>query len=114
MASSTISEGLRHNLLIHTYRRMTPHLRSEWEVEHILGKPDIERARRYFDSVRVARFFHLATIAAVPFRNTPLFPAVRRVLDAVDRVLLRIPVLRWQAWMAVFVLAKPRKPAGAR
>ena len=30
-------EAMRHNPLIHWYRHRTPHLRTEWEVEHILG-----------------------------------------------------------------------------
>ncbi len=106
------TEALRHNLLIHTYRRLTPRLRSAWEIGHILGKPDIDQARRFFDRVEVARFFHLATIAAVVFRRTRVFPVIRATLEAVDRVLLRIPWLRWQAWMAVFVLARPRKAEG--
>ena len=105
------TEALRHNLAIHAYRKLTPHLRSEWEVDHILGKPEIERARESFDGVKVAKFFHLASIAAVPFRNVPGFDLLRRALDAVDTVLLRIPGLRWQAWMAVFVLSRPRKGA---
>lgn len=102
------TEALRHNILIDAYRRYTPHLRSAWEVDHILGKPEIERAREYFRDVRVVRFFHLATIAAIPFRSTALFPFLRRALAAVDAVLLRVPGLRWQAWMAVFVLASPK------
>jgi SAM-dependent methyltransferase len=106
-------EGLRHNALIHAYRRLTPHLRSEWEVAHILGKRDIEQARYYFGRVEVARFFHLATIAAVPFRDLSMFSALLRALDAVDRLLLKVPVLKWQAWMAVFVLGRPlKRPAG--
>jgi SAM-dependent methyltransferase len=106
------TEALRHNPIIQRYRRRTPHLRTAWEVDHILGKPEIERARRYFDDVRVARFFHLATIAAVPLRGTAVFPGVLRLLEAADAVLLRIPGLKWQAWMAVFVLSRPkaRKP----
>lgn len=102
-------EALRHNLLIHFYRKMTPHLRSAWELEHILGKKEIQVARQYFGKVNVAKFFHLATIAAVPFRNLPFFALMRRTLEAVDSVLLHLPLLKWQAWMAVFVLAHPKK-----
>lgn len=101
------TEALRHNIIFHTYRKLTPHLRSEWEVAHILGRSDIIKARKYFDHVKVARFFHLATIAAVPFRNMPGFSILRKSLELVDRVLLSIPGLRWQAWMAVFILGRP-------
>lgn len=105
------TEALRHNIFFHTYRKMTPHLRSEWEVDHILGKKEIELAKSYFEEVEVARFFHLATLAAVPFRNTSVFKPIQRGLELVDSVLLNLPGLKWQAWMAVFVLSKPKKAA---
>jgi ubiquinone/menaquinone biosynthesis C-methylase UbiE len=107
------TEALRHNPFFHLYRKMTPHLRSEWETEHILGKQDIERAKQYFDGVEVAKFFHLAALAAVPFRRLPFFNSLRRGLEALDSVLFKIPGVKWQAWMAVFVLSHPRKRVAA-
>ncbi len=104
-----VTEALRHNLLIHWYRKLTPHLRSAWETEHILGKEEIFSASRYFGAVRVERFFHLATLGAVPFRNLSLFVPVLNLLQAVDTALLRLPWLKWQSWMAVFVLEQPIK-----
>jgi SAM-dependent methyltransferase len=103
------TEALRHNILIHVYRKLTPHLRSAWETEHILGKEDIEMATHYFDNVEVLEFFHLFTIGAVPFRNLPIFEPIRRRLKALDSVILRLPLLKWQAWMVVFVLSRPIK-----
>jgi len=103
------TEALRHNPLFHLYRRMTPHLRTEWEIEHILDKEEIERARKYFQRVEVLKFFHLVTLAAVPLRNSHFFEPVKRSLEVVDSVLLRLPLLKWWAWMAVFVLAQPKK-----
>lgn len=103
------TEALRHNMFIHLYRKVTPHLRSAWEVEHILGKEEIEMARGYFEMVEVAKFFHLATIGAVPFRKLPVFALMRKILEAMDSILLRLPVLKWQAWMAVFILSQPKK-----
>lgn len=101
-------EALKHNPLIHLYRRVTPSLRTAWETEHILGKEDIEKAREYFDDVDV-RFFHLATIAAVPFRNTRFFPTLLSALEVLDTAVLKIPGLQWQAWMAAFILSEPKK-----
>ncbi len=103
------TEALRHNIFIHSYRKMTPHLRSEWEVDHILGKKDIELAKQYFTHVEVSKFFHLATIGAIPFRNMPIFTPVQKSLEIIDSILLKIPILKWQAWMAVFVLSFPKK-----
>ncbi|MDR4481289.1 MAG: class I SAM-dependent methyltransferase [Nitrospira sp.] len=104
-----VTEALRHNLLIHWYRKLTPHLRSAWETEHILGKEEIFSASRYFGEVRVERFFHLATLGAVPFRNLSLFTPALKALQTVDTALFRLPWLKWQAWMAVFVLGQPIK-----
>ena len=34
-------EALKYNPFIHLYRRLTPHLRTQWEVRHIFGKREI-------------------------------------------------------------------------
>jgi SAM-dependent methyltransferase len=102
------TEALRHNPVIHWYRKRTPHLRTQWEAEHILGVPEIERGRRYFGSMQL-RFFHLAALAAVPFRKTSAFKPLLSVLEAVDSVLLRIPLVRRNAWIAVIEYSDPKK-----
>lgn len=106
------SEALRHNPIIHAYRRRTPHLRTEWEVEHILGVESLEVARKHFREVTV-RFFHLAALAAVPFRRTPIFHSLRRVLDAVDHLLLSNQLLGKYAWIMIFTMSDPRKTGRA-
>jgi ubiquinone/menaquinone biosynthesis C-methylase UbiE len=102
------TEALRHNPFIHWYRKRTPLLRTAWEVEHILGVPEICSARRWFDSVDM-RFFHLCAIASVPLRKTLIFKPVLSMLNLCDAVLLRIPGLRRWAWQSIFTLSKPRK-----
>ncbi|MCA0375899.1 MAG: methyltransferase domain-containing protein [Gemmatimonadetes bacterium] len=102
-------EALRHNPFIHAYRRRTPHLRTAWEVEHILGVESLDEVRRHFRQVHV-RFFHLAALAAVPLRKTPLFRPVRALLDAVDRVLLAPQAIGKYAWIMVFEMRDPIKP----
>ncbi len=102
------TETLGHNPLIRAYRRRTPELRTAWEVEHILRKETIEQANRWFAKVDL-HFYHLATLAAVPFRRGPLFEPVLSCLEMVDAALLRLPVIRWQAWQAVIELSQPRK-----
>jgi ubiquinone/menaquinone biosynthesis C-methylase UbiE len=103
------TEALRHNMFIHLYRKLTPHLRSAWETDHILGKEEILAAKKYFRHVQIERFFHLATLVAVPFRGLSFFEPVRRGLEALDSFLLRLPGVKWQAWMVVFVLGSPNK-----
>lgn len=105
------TEALKHNPLIHLYRQRTPQWRSEWEVEHILTKKDIDFARKYFRRVEVLGWYHMSTLAAVPFRSKPFFPKLLGVLEKIDDVLLSIPGFRWLAWMCVFVLSDPR-PVG--
>jgi len=99
-------EALANNPIIHAYRTSTPHLRTEWETKHILRYEDTEKMRKYFKRVEV-RTFHLAVLAAVPLRNTPLFKAARTVLDAVDSAMLRVPGLRTQGWIGVFTCGEP-------
>jgi ubiquinone/menaquinone biosynthesis C-methylase UbiE len=101
-------EALRHNPLIHAYRKRTPQLRTEWEVQHILGVESLDTVRRYFKRVEV-KFFHLAVLAAVPFRKTFLFPILRRFLDGVDGILLRPEVIGKYGWIMVFVMSEPDK-----
>ena len=102
-------EALRHNPLIHAYRHRTPHLRTAWEVDHILGVESLDLVRKHFERVSV-RFFHLAVLAAVPFRKTFLFRPLRRALEMVDDVLLRPQAIGKYAWIMVFSMSNPRKP----
>jgi SAM-dependent methyltransferase len=102
------TETLGHNVAIRWYRRRTPELRTAWEAEHILRRPDFEIVRRHFGRIEL-HFFHLATLAAVPLRHTPLFGPALAVLRAADKALLRVPRLQWQAWQVVFRLSDPRK-----
>ena len=105
------AEPLAHNPLIQLYRKMTPYLRTEFEAGHILhAKKDVELARRYFDKVET-KFFHLATIAAVPFRNTPIFNPLLTLGEKMDSVLLKIPIIQRQAWQVVLIFSKPKKQA---
>lgn len=100
-------EALGHNPIIQTYRRMTPHLRTAWEVDHILKQKDLVLARQFFNQVD-ARFFHLFTILAVPFRETTFFHPLLAGLEGLDSVVLRLPLLRYMAWQMVFVLRDPK------
>lgn len=97
------NEPLAYNPLIQAYRKLTPHFRTPWEAKHILRKKDIEVAREVFRKVKILRFFHLATLLAIPF------PRLLRVLERLDALILKIPGLRWLAWQMVFVLSEPIK-----
>jgi ubiquinone/menaquinone biosynthesis C-methylase UbiE len=102
------TETLRHNPLIHWYRRRTPTLRTEWEVEHILGFPEIYSAHKHFNDIGV-RTFHLTALGAVPFRKTCLFRPLLFAFEIVDKIILSIPLLRRMAWVAVIEYKNPIK-----
>lgn len=104
-------EALKHNPLIHLYRKRTPTLRTEWEVEHILTVDHLARARQYFGKVEV-KFFHLAVLAAVPFRKTRMFRPLRSLLEKIDGVILNNQLIGKYAWIMVFTLAEPKKTEG--
>ncbi len=107
------TETLRHNPLIRWYRRRTPHLRTEWEVEHILGIPEIESGREYFAELTY-RTFHLTALGAVPFRKSALFSPLLAGLNFFDRVLLALPLVKRMAWITVAQYGKPRKGDDSR
>lgn len=102
------NEALGHNLVIQLYRRMTPQQRTAWEADHILRKREIHLAKRYFSKVD-EKFFHLCALLAVPFRNSSVFGSILGLLEHADSVLLSLPLVKWQAWQTVFVLAAPNK-----
>ncbi len=102
------TEPLIHNPVFQLYRKLTPRLRTEWEVEHISSRKEIKLAEKYFDRVE-KKFFHLFTLLAVPLRNTFLFKSVLWFLEFLDSIVLTIPGIKWLAWQVVFIISDPKK-----
>jgi SAM-dependent methyltransferase len=100
-------EALSYNPVIQFYRDRTPHLRTSWEKEHILGMREVDLARQWFDVENVRFFLLTAPLAA-------LLPAGRlrrlglRAGHALDTVLTRIPGLRLWSWQFSFELVRRR------
>ena len=105
------TEALRHNPFIHFYRNHTPHLRTKWEVEHILGFPEIRSGAAFFGGMGI-RTFHMAVLAAVPFRKASIFRSMLAVLEVIDDLILSIPYVCRFAWVAVVVYDRPRIATG--
>jgi len=101
-------EPLKYNPFIQLYRKLTPHLRTKYEVEHILTKIELGVAKDYFKKMKL-RFFHLATLLAIPFCNLPKFDFMLNVLERIDKGLLKLPLIKWWAWQVIFVLSSPKK-----
>jgi SAM-dependent methyltransferase len=100
-------EAFGHNPAIQLYRNLTPHLRTDWEKRHILKRRDIRHAQRFGFAYGEIRYWHLFALGAVPFRNTVLFPALRRTMDLFDRIALSLPGIRLMAWQVTFELIRP-------
>lgn len=115
-------DPLRYNPVINVYRRMATDVRTE--DEHPLGRADLHLLRRRFREVD-ARFFWLVSLGVFLwfFVGQRVHPNRERywkkiisdyasiaplygVLAAVDRVLLRVPGLRWWAWNLAVVCRK--------
>lgn len=101
-------EALRHNPLIAWYRRRTPHLRTEWEVDHILGVESLDVVRKHFGEVRV-KFFHLTALVLVPLRKTFLFPLLLPVFNFIDGIILSTQSLGKYGWIMLVELGQPKK-----
>jgi SAM-dependent methyltransferase len=99
-------EALAYNPVIQLYRDSTPHLRTAWEKEHILGMKDVRRAKRFF-RVENLRFFLLTAplatfLPAGVARRTGL-----AVAHSIDSVLTRVPLLQLWSWQFSFELVRP-------
>ena len=99
------NEALSYNPIIKLYRKLTPHLRTEFEAEHIISHDDLLFASKFF-AVRNIRYWHLFSIMAVPFRNSSCFRSVLKFLQWIDFYALKIPLLRNMAWQFTFELVK--------
>ena len=101
-------EAIRHNPIIHWYRKRTPHLRTEWEVEHILGVESFNVMKKYFKTINV-KYFHLTSLALVPFRKTFIFPMLLPVFNFIDKILLSNQLIGKYGWIMAIELSDPIK-----
>jgi ubiquinone/menaquinone biosynthesis C-methylase UbiE len=100
-------EPMAHNPLIALYRWATPKMRTA--DEHPLLVSDLKMAERYFGEVQ-SEFYHLLSLAAVPFRKTPVFGPLVRALERTDDLIFETAQsMRRFAWRVVLVLRKPRR-----
>ncbi len=96
-------EPLGENIAIKAYRTATPRARTV--DEHPLLKEDLRIAEAIFDKVEWS-FYGLTTLASVPFHKSAVFNPIFKVTAALDSLLLRLPLLKWQAWYALIQFRK--------
>jgi ubiquinone/menaquinone biosynthesis C-methylase UbiE len=101
-------EALDYNPIIKLYRHLTPQMRTEWEKAHILSLKDLRFAKRFFD-IGDVRYWHISSIAG------PHVPYLMPALEAVDRVLTTLPMVKYLAWIFTFeLLSNKRSPPTPR
>lgn len=57
------------------------------------------------------RYFHLTTLASVPFRNRRSFDRILGGLNRVDEALFRFGPIRKHAWMVIIAVSEPKRSA---
>ncbi len=97
------NEPLAYNPLINLYRKLTPSLRTEWELEHLIKREHITILRKYFKTSRLF-FFHLTTLCAVPFRNHRFFYKILSLCEKIDGIILKLPLVQWLSWQIVLTV----------
>jgi SAM-dependent methyltransferase len=96
-------EPMGHNPAINRFRKKTPELRTP--DEHPLLAKDFRLAQSHFRRVET-EFFGLTTLGAVPFAGTSFGRGLMNACERTDRLLLRIPGLRRNAWFVLLTLTK--------
>jgi len=82
--------------------------RTEWATGHIFQMKDLELVKNYFNKIET-RFFHLISWVVFPFLGLPSGSLLLRLLEAIDKILLKIPFLRKYAFKVVFIFSQPQK-----
>ena len=103
--SAVFREPLGTNPLINLYRRCTPWLRTP--DEHPLTDDDLADLARRFGHVELQRC-NLLSLLAAPLAGRRWARPVVRLLQRVDDLVLRLPVLRHLAWVVVIRVEDPR------
>ena len=100
------AEPLNYNPAIKLYRRLTPHLRTTFEAEHILTHNDLKFISRFLD-IQDVRYFHLFSVLTAPLLGTRFFDGALRLANLLDGVILKVKPFCYLAWQVYFELARP-------
>lgn len=96
------AEALDYNPIIKLYRTITPQMRTDWEKAHILDMGDVKFAERFFDIGEI-KFWHITSIIG------PYLPKLLPLLNTLDKILTKIPVIKYLAWIFTFELISKEK-----
>ncbi|MFA5386567.1 MAG: class I SAM-dependent methyltransferase [Candidatus Paceibacterota bacterium] len=103
-------ETFGHNPFTNLKRKINKSIgkRTSWAAEHILKIDNLEEAKKYFNKIEVY-YFHLISWLAFPFLNLAWGKALLKLLESIDRVLLKIPFFEKYVFKVVFVFSEPKK-----
>jgi len=90
-------EALDYNPAIKLYRNLTPQMRTEWEKSHILSLKDLKFGSNFFN-VKTIKYWHMLSILS------PHIKFLGPLLNQIDRVITKIPLLRLWSWIFTFEL----------
>jgi SAM-dependent methyltransferase len=91
-------EPMGHNPVINWYRNRTPQYRTP--DEHPIVESDFKLARKYFKEVNT-EYFGMTTLVAVPLGGLLL-----NQLRSVDKVILKLPGFKRNAWCVLMTAVK--------
>jgi ubiquinone/menaquinone biosynthesis C-methylase UbiE len=103
-------ETFGHNPLTNLKRKFNKITgkRTEWATSHIFKNRDLEEAKKYFSNIKVY-YFHLISWLAFPFLKMTGGKLLLKLLEYIDKLLLRVPFLRKYAFKVVFIFSGPKK-----
>ena len=96
-------EALSYNPAIKLYRYFTPGIRTDWEKAHILSLKDLRKTRKFLH-VENLKFWHITAISG-PHLPSFMLP----ILNKLDRVLERIPIIQLMAWMFTYEMVSKNR-----
>jgi len=82
--------------------------RTGWAVSHIFSLKDVKLLENYFKNIQIY-YFHVIAWIAVPILKVRLLKGLFRFLELIDRVLLRISVIKKYSFKVVVVCSDPIK-----
>jgi ubiquinone/menaquinone biosynthesis C-methylase UbiE len=100
-------EAFGENPVIQAYRNWTPELRTPWEKDHILRAKDLRFASNFFQLSNV-NFWHMTSPISA-FLPKPLAELGLAGCNTVDRILTKVPILKWWSWQVTFEMIKQSK-----
>ena len=103
-------ETFGHNPLTNLKRKINEirGKRTGWAADHILKIKDLKEAEKHFNKIEVY-YFHLISWLAFPFIRFPGGKILLRILELIDKILLKLFFLKKYSFKIVFIFSEPKK-----